>query len=132
MRVLIVFLAFVTTRPAGEKAHFDGTWEPQPELLEFWRPFRDSWWKPSLGISSTIERRCKEFARSHSPEATIPEMISDLKAYPSEVRWFVYLHVMLHWPQKKVLHVLKPFLHSSDPDIHHIAAEFYADVESLE
>jgi len=127
----IVFLALVATSCAAEKAHFYGTWEPPPVFREFWRPFRDSWWKPSSGTNNPmIQQHCRDFAKSHSPEATIPEMISDLKAYPSEVRWFVYLHVMLHWPQKTVLRVLEPFLHSPDPDIHHIAAEFYADVES--
>ncbi len=59
-------------------------------------------------------------------------MIVDLKANPSEVRWFVYLRVMLHWPQQTVLRVLAPFQRSPDPDIRHIANEFYADIESPE
>ena len=59
-------------------------------------------------------------------------MIADLKAYQSEVHWFVYLSVMLHWPQKRVLRTLAPFDASSDPVVHHIANEFIADVESPE
>jgi hypothetical protein len=56
-------------------------------------------------------------------------MIADLKANPSEVRWFVYLFVMTNWNKKSVLKVLEPYLRSHDSQIRHIAEEFYADIE---
>ena len=56
-------------------------------------------------------------------------MIADLKANPSEARWFVYLIVMMHWNKKSVLKVLEPFLRSHDSQIRHIAEESYADIE---
>jgi hypothetical protein len=133
MRAAMLFLALVSSGMAGEKAHFGGTWEPRPALREFWRPMRDSWWDVDKGTQSPlIARRCKEFARTHSPKTMVPEMIADLRAYPTELHWFIYLTVMLHWPQKQVLHLLDPYLHSSDPEVSHIASEFYADVESPE
>jgi hypothetical protein len=132
MRVFVALLfALSTTCLAGEQAHFYGTWEPRPALRTFWRPVRDSWWQPAQGTQTPLlARHCKEFAEHNTPEAIIPEMIADLKAYSSEVHWFVYLSVMLHWPQKRVLQVLAPFDASSDQATHHIANEFIADVES--
>jgi hypothetical protein len=59
-------------------------------------------------------------------------MIADLKTYQSEVHWFVYLYIVKQWPQKRVLHVLAPFERSRDEEIHHIASEFIADLESPE
>jgi hypothetical protein len=133
MRGVVALLAMTSTCFAGEKAHFYGTWEPRPALAEFWRPVRNSWWQVGRGTDSPlIAQRCQQFAKNHRPEAIIPEMIADLKAYPSEVHWFVYLRVMLHWPQKRVLALLKPFQNSPDPNVRHIAEEFYADVESPE
>jgi hypothetical protein len=128
---LALFFALTTTCLPGEEAHFYGTWEPRPALRAFWKPVRDSWWQPAQGAQTPpLARHCKEFAAHNTPEVIVSEMIADLKASPSEVRWFVYLSVMLHWPQKRVLQVLAPFDASSDPATHHIANEFVADVES--
>jgi hypothetical protein len=134
MRLFVALLLTLSaTCLAGEKVHFYGTWEPRPALRAFWRPIRESWWKPAQGTESApLARHCKEFAKQNAPEAIIPEMIADLKAYQSEVHWFVYLSVMLHWPQKRVLRALAPFDASNDPVVHHIANEFIADVESPE
>jgi hypothetical protein len=130
---ILVLLATNWTSLAAEKAHFDGTWIPRPALCEFWRPVRDSWWKIGVGTASPlISRHCEQFARSHTPEATVPEMIADLRAYQSEAHWFVYLAVMRHWPKNKVLHILRPYEQSSDAEVAHIANEFAADVVATE
>ncbi len=91
---------------------------------------KESWWITGQGTKSPrLARHCEEYARHHTPEELVPEMVADLKAYPSEVHWFVYLHVMMRWPQKRVLHALDPFYRSKDEEIHHIASEFVADIE---
>ena len=127
---LALVLASRLTSFAGEKAHFFGTWEPRPALREFWQPMKESWWLTGQGTKSPqIAQRCEEYARHHTPEKMVPEMVLDLKANPSEVRWFVYLYVMTQWPQKRVLHALDPFYHSKDEEIQHIASEFVADIE---
>jgi hypothetical protein len=56
-------------------------------------------------------------------------MIADLKAHPSEVRWFVYLNIMTNWDKKVVLRVLVPFQRSQDSTTRHLADEFVADLE---
>ena len=115
---------------AGETRSFFGRWTPPASLQAFWKPINESWWwNNRIAPNSKLDRYSSEFAKRTTPERIIPNMIADLKSNPSEVRWFVYLDVLLHWPQQRVLRVLKPFCNSRDPDIAHIASEFEADVE---
>jgi hypothetical protein len=74
-------------------------------------------------------RHCRVFAKHHRPEQIIPDMIADQTASPSEVRWFVYLAVMMNWPKDRVLKTLQPFQQSPNSWTAHIADEFYADIE---
>ncbi len=120
-------LALVAPCLAGEPRSFYGTWVPPASLQPFWSPISDSWWQK--GATPKLTRRCRDFAEHHNPREVIPEMIADLRAHPSEVRWFVYLHIMQSWPKARVLAVLRPFLRSSDEEIKHLAHEFYADIE---
>jgi len=126
-RVAIVSLIAVCSCYAGETRTFFGRWTPPPSLRQFWKPIDESWW--NKGATSKLDRHCRAFAKQEKPERIIPDMIADLKTNPSEVRWFVYLHVMLNWPQERVLHVLKTFQHSRDTEISHIADDSYADIE---
>jgi hypothetical protein len=96
----VLLLASCLTSFAGETVHFFGTWEPRPALVSFWKPMKESWWITGPGTKNPrIARHCEEYARRHTPEELVPEMVMDLKRNPSEVRWFVYLHVMMEWPQ---------------------------------
>ena len=127
---LVSLLASSLTSFADEKAPFFGNWEPRPALRSFWKPVKESWWITGQGTKSPhIARHCEEYARLHTPEELVPEIVMDLKANPSEVRWFVYLYVMMQWPQKRVLHALGPFDRSKDGEIRHIENEFVADIE---
>ena len=128
MRVALVLLIASGLVCSASQAHFFGAWEPRPALQDFWKPITESWWF-TRGTNPRLERHCQEYARHHSPELLVPEMVADLKAYPSEVHWFVYLFVMKHWEQRRVLDALQPFYRSKDPDVHHIASEFIADIE---
>ena len=126
-RFLFALLLFSSVCRGAETQHFYGDWEPPASLQRFWSPISDSWW--SKGSTPKLERRCRAFAQHHQPEKIIPDMIRDLKASPSEVRWFVYLCIMSSWPKARVLKVLHPFQSSPDEDVKHIANEFYADIE---
>jgi hypothetical protein len=126
-RSIAIFFALAISCSAGETRHFFGTWEPPRSLQEFWAPIDDSWWK--TGSTPRLDQRCKNFAKQSRPEVLVPDIITDLKANPSEVRWFVYLNVMTNWNKKSVLHVLAPFQRSRDNQIRHIADEFVADLE---
>lgn len=112
----------------GEKDFF-GVWTPPASLQSFWKPIDEFWWKIGEGVTPKLERHCRQFADRSKPREIIPAMINDLKQAPSEVRWFVYLHVMQHWRRSEVLKVLSPFQRSGDADVRHIADEFYADLE---
>jgi hypothetical protein len=126
-KVLLIFLLVVCSCYGGETRTFFDRWTPPESLTEFWRPINGSWW--NKGSTPKLDRRCREFAKQTKPERIIPDMIADLKTTPYEVRWFVYLNVMLNWPQQRVLHILKPFYHSRDPEIANIARDFWADIE---
>jgi hypothetical protein len=134
MKILALILVLaVCPCYARETRSFFGRWTPPASLQEFWKPINESWWwNKRIAPNSKLDRYCSEFAKRTTPERIIPDMIADLKSNPSEVRWFVYLDVMLHWSQQRVLRVLKLFCNSRDPDIAHIASEFQADVEPLE
>ena len=127
IRVLAMLLAPVVCASAADTRSFYGSWEPPRSLLRFWEPVDDSWWKQ--GSTPKLNRHVREFAARSRPEVIIPDMITDLRAHPSEVRWFVYLSVMMHWPKKTVVRILAPFQRSADPAVRHIANEFYADIE---
>jgi hypothetical protein len=127
IRSIAILLALVVCASAAETRSFYGTWPPPRSLLRFWQPIDDSWWKE--GSTPKLDRRSREFAAQSRPEVIIPDMIRDLRAHPSEVRWFVYLGVMSHWPKKTVLRILASFQQSADPAVRHIADEFYADIE---
>jgi hypothetical protein len=131
-RAIAFCLVLALSCSAGEKRKFFGTWEPPSTLLEFWAPINDSWWNSGHGSTPNLNRYCRSFAKQSRPEAIIPAMIADLKANPSEVRWFVYSNVMLNWPQETVLHILKPFCRSTDVGVRRVANEFYADIEKPE
>jgi hypothetical protein len=126
-RLAAIFFAFAISCFAGETRHFFGAWEPPRSLQEFWAPINNSWWK--TGSTPRLDQHCRNFAKQTRPEAVVPDMIADLKANPSEVRWFVYLNVMTNWNKESVLHVLASFQRSKDNQIRHIADEFVADLE---
>jgi hypothetical protein len=126
-RHILILLLAVSACFGAETRAFFGKWTPPASLTEFWRPINESWW--NKGSTPKLDQRCREFARKTKPERIIPDMITDLKTSPSEVRWSVYLNVMRNWAQQRVLHILKPFYHSRDPEIASIAREFWADVE---
>lgn len=91
---LALLLASSLTCFAGQKAYFFGEWEPRPALRSFWQPMKESWWITGQDTKSPrLARHCEEYARRHIPEELVPEMVADLKAYPSEVHWFGYLYV---------------------------------------
>jgi len=127
--MLAICFPLVSGTDAGETRNFYGRWQPPPSLTGFWAPIDDSWWIVGRGVTPKLEQRCAEFAKRSQPEVIIPDIIRDLKANPSEVRWFVYLRVMLKWPRERVLRCLGHFENSRDHDIRHIAEEFYADTE---
>ena len=125
MRIaLALLLALCSTSAAGEEKQFWGTWEPRPALRDFWRPVDQSWWD-----STRLPRYCRDYARRTTPEALIPEMIADLKRYPSEARWAVYATVASFWPRQRTLRVLQPLTASTDVAVRRIATEFVAELE---
>ena len=124
---LFALLFFSGVCLGAETHHFYDDWEPPLSLRAFWSPISNSWW--SEGSKPKLERRCRDFAKHHQAEKIIPDMITDLRASPSEVRWSVYLLVMSHWPKGRVLKILQLFQTSSDEAVRHIANEFYADIE---
>jgi hypothetical protein len=126
-RSLVVLLALTVCVSAAETRRFYRTWQPPRSLLRFWEPIDNSWW--TKGSTPRLDRRCRDFTAQTRPEVIIPDMIRDLRDHPAEVRWFVYLGIMSHWPKKAVLPILAPSQHSGDPAIKHIADEFYADIE---
>jgi hypothetical protein len=126
-RPLALLLALTVCVSAAETRSFYGTWQPPRSRLGFWKPIDNSWWKN--GSTPKLTRRCRDFAGHNRPEVIIPDMIRDLREHPSEVRWFVYLGVMSHWPKSAVLRILASFQHSADPAIRNVADEFYADIE---
>ena len=129
---LILLFALTTTTFGGEKAQFWSTWEPRPALRDFWRPVQESWWDPDRGIghgaSRRLAKRCEDFARTHAPEAMVPELIADLRASGTEVIEVVYEYIMVQWPQKRVLRLLERMRHSSDPAIRQLAEEIQEDL----
>jgi hypothetical protein len=127
--LIVAFLALALPCYASDTRHFFGAWEPPPSLQEFWLHVSDSWWRSGEGATPNFKRRCHDFAKQHRLEQIIPDMIADLRANPSEVRWFVYLQIMLDWPKDRVLTTLQRFQQSPDVEVKHIANEFYADVE---
>jgi hypothetical protein len=126
---LAILIASCVASFAGEKAHFFDTWEPRPALRSFWKPVRESWWNPELGMGSPrLAKHCQDYATRHSPEAMIPEIFADLKADPTELNDIVYTYLLAQWPRKKVLHIVEPYRHSRDPLIKETAEEFHDDL----
>ncbi len=132
MRVALIFLlAFTSAASGSEKAHFWGTWEPRPMLGEFWRPVSEHWWscnkRDECGPNLRLKKRCEEFARTHSPESAIPEIISDLLTFQTEANESVYLTIMAHWPRSRVLRTLDSLHRSSDAGIREITEQTLED-----
>jgi hypothetical protein len=126
--ILAVLCVCAPLSYGGQERSFYGKWKPPASLQGFWAPIDDSWWKTGQGLTPKLSQRCREFAKNSRPDAVISDMIRDLHAEQSEVRWFVYLHIMLNWRRDTVLGVLKPFQQSANQDVRHIADEFAADV----
>jgi hypothetical protein len=129
--VVVIVLALTSAASASESVSFWGTWEPRPMLREFWRPVSEEWWscnkRDECGPDLRLRKRCEEFARTHSPERAIPEIISDLFAFQSEANELVYLTIMAHWPRGRVVHALDSLRRSRDAGIREIAEETRED-----
>jgi hypothetical protein len=129
MRVLVLLLLLSSTCIAGEKVHFFESWEPRPALRELWLPLRESWWDPRLGFGSPkVSQHFKNFARHHSPELIVPEIVADTKIHYSELTEIGYIFLLAQWPRKRVLPLLEPFRHSRDPDIRKFAEGAHDDL----
>ena len=132
---LLLLLVLTSTASAADKVHFFGTWEPRPLLREFWHPVTESWWscnkRDECGPDLRLRKRCEEFARTHSPESAIPEIISDLLAFQSEANKFVYLTIMAHWPRSRVLRTLDSLQRSSDAGIREITEQTLEDFREV-
>jgi len=128
---LALLIALSVASFASEKAHFFDTWEPRPALRSFWRPIRESWWNPELGMQSPrLAKHCRDYATHHSSEVIIPEVFVDLKAHPTELNAIVYTYLLAQWPRKRVLHIIEPYRRSRDLDIRETAEEFHDDLLS--
>ena len=132
MRAVIVsLLVAASVASASETANFWGTWEPRPMLRDFWRPVTEKWWscnkRDECGPDLRLGKRCEEFARTHSPEAAVPELIADLGIYASEANELVYFSIMAHWPRPAVLRILESLRHSPDPGTRNIIEETLED-----
>jgi len=90
-------------------------------LREFWRPVSENWWscnkRDECGPDLRLRKRCEAFARTHSPETALPEVILDLRGFGSEANGLVYLCIMGHWPRSRVVRVLHSLSRSADPGV---------------
>lgn len=132
MRAIVIFLlALASAASAGEKARFWGIWEPRPMLREFWRPVSEKWWscnkRDECGPDLRLRERCEEFARTHSPETALPEIILDLRGFGSDANGLVYLCIMGHWPRSGVIRVLDALSRSADPGVRDITETMRED-----
>ena len=129
--LILLLLAFGSAASAAEEVHFWGTREPRPMLRKFWRPVSERWWscnkRDECGPDLRLQKRCEEFARTHSPELAIPEIISDLFAFQSEANELVYLTIMAHWPRNRVVQALDLLRRSRDAGIREISEETRED-----
>ncbi len=136
MRATIIFmLAITTAASASEQANFWGTWEPRPMFRQFWRPVTENWWacnkRDECGPDVLLRKRCEEFARSHSPETAIPELIADLCVYASEANELVYLSIMAHWPRRTVIGTLDSLRRSPNRCVRAIAEGTLEDFREI-
>jgi hypothetical protein len=103
-------------------------------LREFWRPVTEKWWlcdQRGCGPDTRLRKRCEEFARTHGPESTIPELIADLGVYASDANELVYFSIMAHWPRHRVLRILESLRRSPDAGTRNIIEETLEDFREL-
>lgn len=127
-RLAVLMLASVTCF-AGQKVTFFDTWEPQPALLDLWRPMCECWWENGQGMHSPqVAAHFKDYARHNSPEAIVPQIFADLKRHDTDFVETAYTFLLAEWPRNEVLRLLEPYRHSADPKVRRIATLFHNNI----
>jgi hypothetical protein len=115
-----ILIAFVSLALAGASAarSIDG-WNWPPSLEKLWQPIVA--WSFNLpaehnspATTMTFAEHYRFFASHARPEEVVPDIIADLRVYPSESSYLTYLALMQQWQRDRVLRILLPFRYSFD------------------
>ena len=109
-----------------------GTWNPPPELVDFWKGMNDAWWDPSHPDIKELNDYFKVYIKKGDTEKLVSEIIADLKDNWSLLRVGLYSSLLLHCDHEKLKAILEKYRESADLKESQIAINFIADLEEVE